>query len=47
LPGIIEITGDLATGKLIVTYDAAQVTPEQIIGVVEELGYTVQGSFQP
>jgi len=47
LPGILEVTGDLATGELIVTYDPAQVTQEQMINAVEKLGYIVEGTFQP
>jgi len=47
LPGIHEVTGDLATGTLVVTYDPAQVTPEQITKQVEAVGYSVEGTFQP
>jgi copper chaperone CopZ len=47
LPGIGEITGDLATGTLIVTYDPAQVTPEQIMQKIEAVGYRVEGTFEP
>ncbi|MFQ5408965.1 MAG: heavy-metal-associated domain-containing protein [Anaerolineales bacterium] len=47
LPGISEATGDLATGTLIVTYEPAQVTPDQIAQAVEDVGYAVTGTFQP
>jgi copper chaperone CopZ len=47
LPGIIETTGDLATGTLIVTYDSGQVDEEEIIQAIEDLGYSVAGSFTP
>ncbi|MFQ5616408.1 MAG: heavy-metal-associated domain-containing protein [Anaerolineales bacterium] len=47
LPGIIEVTGDLAAETVIVTYDSAQVTSEQIIKTIEDLDYTVEGTFEP
>jgi len=34
-------------GTLVVTYDPAQVIPEQIIQKVEAVGYGVQGTFEP
>ncbi|MCL4302098.1 MAG: heavy-metal-associated domain-containing protein [Anaerolineae bacterium] len=47
MPGIGEITGNLATGTLIVTYDPAQVTPAQIIQKIEAVGYSVERTFEP
>ena len=47
LPGIIEVTGDLASATVIVTYDSGQVTSEQIVQTIENLGYTVTGTFDP
>jgi copper chaperone CopZ len=47
LPGIKEVTGDLATNTLVVTFDQEQVTPEQIIEAVNEVGYQVEETFTP
>jgi copper chaperone CopZ len=47
LPGIIEIEGDLGAMTMIVTYDSAQVTPEQISEAVEDIGYSTTGTFEP
>lgn len=47
LPGIVEVTGNLATGTVVVSYNSAIMTPEQIIEAIESPGYTVTGTFQP
>lgn len=47
LPGIIEVTGDLSASTLIVKYDSAQASEEQITAAVNNIGYTVQGVFNP
>lgn len=47
LPGIHEVTGDLASGRLIVTYDPARVTPDDIVSKVKEAGFSVDGRFAP
>jgi copper chaperone CopZ len=47
LPGIGEITGDLATNTLIVTFDPAQVTEEAIVEAIESTGFTVKSQLQP
>ena len=47
LPGIIELKGDLKTMTVEVTYDSAQVSEDQITKVIEDLGYTVEGTFTP
>lgn len=47
LSGITEVTGDLSAGTLIVTFDPNQVTQDQIIEKIEEVGYSVEGTFQP
>jgi copper chaperone CopZ len=47
LPGILEVTGDMSKGTLIVRYDSALVTQEQIVEVIENLGYAVEGTFEP
>lgn len=47
LPGIKEVTGDLAARTLVVTFDQSQVTPDQIIEAVEAVGYQVEGTFAP
>ena len=47
LPGIMETTGDLGTNTLIVTYDPAQVGPEEISQAVTAVGYSVTGTFEP
>ena len=47
LPGIIEVTGDLATRTVVARYNADQVTPEQIGQAIESIGFTVEGRFQP
>ena len=47
LPGIVEVTGDLSTQTVVVTYDPAAVTPKQITQAIESVGYTVTGTFQP
>lgn len=47
LSGIKEVTGDLSARTLVVTVDPNQVTQEQIIQAVEEVGYEVEGTFTP
>ena len=47
LSGIKEVTGDLATHTLVVAFDAEQVVPAQIIQAVEDVGYQVEGTFDP
>lgn len=47
LPGIVEVTGDLATGTVVVSYNSTVVMPEQIIEAIESPGYTVTRTFQP
>ena len=47
LSGIKEVTGDLSERTLIVTFDQNQVTQEQVIQAVEEVGYEVEGTFTP
>jgi copper chaperone CopZ len=47
LSGIGEITGDLATNTLVVTYDPAQVTEEAIVEAIESTGFIVESQFQP
>lgn len=47
LPGIDEVTGDLATETLVVTYNPGQVTTEMIIEAIETAGFTVEGQFDP
>ncbi len=47
LPGITEVQGDLGAMTMIVTYDSAQVTPEQISEAVEDIGYSTTGTFEP
>jgi len=43
----METTGDLGANTLIVTYDPAQVGPEQISEAVAAVGYSVTGTFEP
>jgi copper chaperone CopZ len=47
LPGIQKVTGELRTGKLVVTSDPSQVTPEQIEESIKSIGYQVTGRFEP
>jgi copper chaperone CopZ len=47
LPGILDIDGNLSEQTLIVTFDPAQVSKEEIIKTIEDLGYTVTGEFTP
>jgi len=47
LPGIQQVSGDLNTGKLVVTYDPAQVTPEKIEETIKGLGYQIIARFKP
>jgi len=47
LPGIQEVTGDLASGRLVVTYDPVSVAPDQIAEKVKEAGFSVTGRFTP
>lgn len=47
MPGIEEVTGELATGRLIVTYDSAKVSPDQMAEEVEEAGFSVKERFTP
>jgi len=43
----MKIKDDLNAGTLIVTFDPAQVRKEEIIQTIEDLGYTVTGTFTP
>ena len=43
----MEVTGDLAAETVIVTYDPAQVTPEQIVQAIENVDFSVEGTFDP
>lgn len=47
LPGILEVTGDLNKGTLIVRYDSALISQGQIVEAIENLGYAVEGTFEP
>ncbi len=47
LPGVKEVTGDLSAATLVIAFDPTQVSPDQITKVVEKLGYSVEGTFQP
>jgi copper chaperone CopZ len=47
LPGITEVRGDLLAGTLVVVFEPTQVTPEQIVQAVEQVGYSVEGTFEP
>lgn len=47
LPGILEIEAELSDRSLTVAYDQAQVTKDEIIETIEDLGYTVIGEFVP
>jgi copper chaperone CopZ len=47
LPGIGEVTGDLGTNTLVVSYDPSEVTTEAIIQAVEDTGFMVEGQFEP
>ncbi len=47
MPGILEIEADLEAATLVVTFDAAQTSKEDIIQTVEDLGYTVVGEYPP
>jgi copper chaperone CopZ len=47
LPGIQKVTGEFRTGKLVVTYDQNQVTPEQIEEKITGIGYQVIRRFKP
>ena len=47
LSGIKEVTGDLSTRTLVVTFDPAQVGSDQIVQAVEAVGYQVEGTFDP
>ncbi|RME51825.1 MAG: heavy-metal-associated domain-containing protein [Caldilineae bacterium] len=47
LPGIVEVTGDLSTQTVVVTYDPDAVTPEQITQAIESAGFAVESQFQP
>ncbi|WP_047980496.1 copper chaperone CopZ [Ornithinibacillus contaminans] len=41
LAGVSTVEVDLATGKVVVTYDESQVTVEQMQEAVEDQGYDV------
>lgn len=47
LPGIQEVTGDLVTNTLVVTFDQTQVTSAEIEEAVNAVGYQVEGTFTP
>jgi len=47
LPGIDAVTGDLGDSTLVVTYDPAKVSPDEIIQKVNEAGFSVNGTYQP
>jgi len=47
LPGILKVDGDLEERTLIVVFDPAQVSEADIIQTIEDLGYTVTGTFSP
>lgn len=47
LPGIQEVTGDLATNTLVVTFDQTQVTSAEIEKTVNAVGYQVEGTYTP
>jgi copper chaperone CopZ len=47
LPGITNIDTSLEAKTLIVTFDPAQVSKEEIVKTIEDLGYTVTGEFDP
>lgn len=42
LDGVEEVEASYEEGRATVTYDAAKVTPEQIVAAIEELGYTAE-----
>jgi len=47
LPGIVEVTGDLATQTVVVTYNPSAVTPKQITQAIESAGFAVESQFEP
>jgi copper chaperone CopZ len=51
LPGVTEVTGDLSAATLLVSFDPAQVKQDELITAttqaVEELGYSIEGTFAP
>lgn len=47
LPGIVEVTGDLSTRTVVVTYNPSTVTPDQIAQAIESAGFGVEGQFEP
>lgn len=46
VPGVAEIEVKLSPGSAVVKYDPAQVTPEKLVAVINELGYEA-GSPSP
>lgn len=42
LAGVVDIETDMPTRKVVVTYDSAQVTVEEIVKAVEQMGDVVQ-----